>query len=159
MKNGKKEKSEKPHDWNGVGEIQACQVEIVQGGGRKDGKEGRERERRQEGGRSAQAGIKKLGCKSVHGNYATGVKREERGHWQHISNSDGTKAIKISEKRRKERKTANCERRCRRRSHNDALATPGILLVLHLAFLLLLLLSLRGTVGLWIHQPRIRRGI
>ena len=48
-------------------------------GARKDGKEGRERERWQEGGRSAQAGIKKLGCKSVHGNYATGVKREEKG--------------------------------------------------------------------------------
>jgi hypothetical protein len=41
----------------------------------------------------------------VHRNYATGVKREEKGHWQHISNSDGTKAIKkFRTKRKKKRK-------------------------------------------------------
>ena len=59
MKNRKKEKSEKPHDWNGVGEIQACQVEIVQGGGERTARRGG----RGRGGRKV-AGVHKQGSRN-----------------------------------------------------------------------------------------------
>jgi hypothetical protein len=65
-----------------VGEIQTCQVEIVQGGGgeRTVRRGGRGRGSRKVAGMHEQ-GSRNWGAKvrsHVHGNYATGVTREER---------------------------------------------------------------------------------